>query len=104
MQELANRIIVSEEAQCTLKQEANRLSNDIGALIQAKNSLILTKETWKLVPPSWTFAMSSTQIEDANRLVLSAKTEVRQALLTVNVMRFWEAFESHGHESSKYSI
>jgi hypothetical protein len=85
VQELANRIIVSEEA--------NRLSNDIGALIQAKNSLILTKETWKLVPPSWTFAMSSTQIEDANRLVLSGKTEVKQALLTVNVMRFWEALK-----------
>jgi hypothetical protein len=43
VQELANRIIVSEEAQCTLKQEANRLSNDIGALIQAKNSLDLDK-------------------------------------------------------------
>lgn len=43
MQELATRISVSEEAQCTLKQEANRLRNDIGALIQAKNSIDLEK-------------------------------------------------------------
>ncbi|CAK9873795.1 unnamed protein product [Sphagnum jensenii] len=43
VQELATRISVSEEAQCTLKQEANRLSNDIGALIQAKNSVDLEK-------------------------------------------------------------
>jgi hypothetical protein len=48
--------------------------------------------------------MSSTQIEDANRLALSAKTEVRQALLTVNVVGFLEAFESHNHGISKYDI
>ncbi len=52
MQELATRISVSEEAQSTLKQEANRLSNDIGALIQAKNSVDREKEIWKLVPPT----------------------------------------------------
>jgi predicted nuclease with TOPRIM domain len=99
VQELSNKIHVVEEANSRLEEEAKRLSNDIAALIQAKNSLDLEKQDLEAAASKLTaeLAASSVQVEDVNRLALAAKSEVSLSANQV-VLAFCENFrnfESH---------
>ncbi len=99
VQELSNKIHVAEEANSRLEEEAKRLSNDIAALIQAKNSLDLEKQDLEAAVSKLTaeLAASSVQVEDVNRLALAAKSEVSLSANQV-VFAFCENFtnfESH---------
>jgi chromosome segregation ATPase len=99
VQELSNKIHVAEEANSRLEEEAKRLSNDIAALIQAKNSLDLEKQDLEASVSKLTaeLAASSVQVEDVNRLALAAKSEVSLSANQV-VLAFCENFrnfESH---------
>jgi seryl-tRNA synthetase len=78
VQELANKIHVSEEASSMLREESKRLHKDITALIEAKNSLDSEKIDLEATASRLTseLAASLAQIEDANRLALASKSEV----------------------------
>ncbi len=78
VQELANKIHVSEEASSTLREESKRLHKDITALIEAKNSLDCEKIDLEAAASKLTseLAASLAQIEDANRLALASKSKV----------------------------
>jgi seryl-tRNA synthetase len=78
VQELTNKIHVSEEASSTLREESKRLHKDVTALIEAKNSLDCEKIDLEAAASRLTseLAASLAQIEDANRLALASKSEV----------------------------
>ncbi len=78
VQELANKIHVSEEASSKLREESKRLHKDVTALIEAKNSLDCEKIDLEAAASRLTseLAASLAQIEDANRLALASKSEV----------------------------
>jgi chromosome segregation ATPase len=81
VQELANKIHVSEEASSTLREETKRLHKDVTALIEAKNSLDCEKIDLEAAASRLTseLAASLAQIEDANRLALASKSEAEEA-------------------------